>query len=328
MAVQIGASGGVCLHRQRRRALADQSYPFVGIAPPGRSPTQGLLSLQFTACFPARVEPTSATVSQYRVSWAVKKTRHIGCRLSGQNFVTFNPRSQPRTFSVVMDTSLSMMNRWRCFWAPRGLPPDQPVSLLDTPFPDVANARLNELLDKRCQQRLPAAYCLGEAYLAGERFIADSRALVPRSPIAHLTRERLVPWWPEGALPNTIVDVCCGGGSLGLIAARMFPDAVILLSDFDQSALSLAVENIEAHSQCAQVRCLRADLLGALAPGSVDILLANPPYVSAQEMAELPPEYAHEPGMALEAEAEGTALAVRLLREASSVLSPHADSWC
>ncbi len=204
-----------------------------------------------------------------------------------------------------------------------GLPPDQRASLLDAPFPDVANTRLNELLDKRCQQRLPVAYCLGEAYLAGERFIADSRALVPRSPIAHLTRERLAPWWPEDALPNTIVDVCCGGGSLGLIAARMFPDAMILMSDFDHSALSLAVENIEAHSQSAQVRCLRADLLGALAPGSVDIVLANPPYVSAQEMAELPREYAHEPGMALEAEAEGTALAVRLLREASSVLSPR-----
>ena len=204
-----------------------------------------------------------------------------------------------------------------------GLPPDQPASLLDAPFPDAANARLDELLEKRCQQRLPAAYCLGEAYLAGERFIADSRALVPRSPIAHLTRERLAPWWPERALPNTIVDVCCGGGSLGLVAARMFPDAVILLSDYDQSALSLAVENIEAQSQAAQIRCLRADLLSALAPGSVDILLANPPYVSAQEMGELPPEYAHEPGMALEAEEEGTALAIRLLHEASSVLSPR-----
>ena len=95
----------------------------VGIAPLGRSHTQGLLSLQFTGFFPARVEATSATVSQYRVSWTVKKTRHIGCRLSGQNFVTFNPCSQPRTFSVVMDTNLSMMNRWRCFWAPRGCPP-------------------------------------------------------------------------------------------------------------------------------------------------------------------------------------------------------------
>lgn len=204
-----------------------------------------------------------------------------------------------------------------------GLPPDQSVSLLDEPFPDAANPRLNDLLEKRCQQRLPAAYCLGEAYLAGERFIADSRALVPRSPIAHLTRERLAPWWPEAVLPTTVVDVCCGGGSLGLLAARAFPEAAILLSDFDSSALSLAVENIEAHGRAAQVRCLRADLLSALAPGSVDILLANPPYVSAEEMAELPPEYAHEPGMALEAAAEGTALAVRLLHEASSVLSPH-----
>ena len=202
------------------------------------------------------------------------------------------------------------------------LVPEQPVSLLDEPFPDDAEAQLADLLDRRCRRRLPVAYCLEEAYLAGLRFISDARALVPRSPVSHAVAERLSPWWPAQRDPAVIVDVCCGGGSLGLVAAAAFPDAAVLLSDLDQQALSLSTENIILHGRSDRVRAVRADLTGAICSGCVDILLANPPYVSRAEMAELPPEYSHEPSMALEADAEGTDLAVRLLREAARVLAP------
>ena len=67
-----------------------------------------------------------------------------------------------------------------------GLSPEQPLSLLDQPFPLDAETRLMDLLERRCDQRLPLAYCLQEAYLAGLRFIADPRALVPRSPVSHV----------------------------------------------------------------------------------------------------------------------------------------------
>ena len=203
-----------------------------------------------------------------------------------------------------------------------GLTPEQPLSLLDQPFPGEAESRLAALLDKRCRQRLPIAYCLKEAYLAGLRFIADPRALIPRSPVAHIVAERLAPWSPDDRKPGLIVDVCCGGGSLGLVAAEAFPDAIVLLSDLDGQALSLASENIALHRRSDRVIALRADLLSALSSGSVDVVLANPPYVSRAEMAELPPEYNAEPRIALEADAEGTELAVRLLREGARVLAP------
>ena len=203
-----------------------------------------------------------------------------------------------------------------------GLAPEQPLSLLDQPFPVEAEPHLAALLDQRCRQRLPVAYCLKEAYLADLRFIADARALIPRSPVAHVVAERLSPWWPEDREPGLIVDVCCGGGSLGLVAAEAFPDAMVLLSDLDEQALSLASENIVLHRRSDRVIALRADLLSALSSGSVDVVLANPPYVSRAEMAELPPEYNVEPRIALEADAEGTALAVRLLREGARVLAP------
>ena len=203
-----------------------------------------------------------------------------------------------------------------------GLPPEQPLSLLDQPFPGEAEFRLAALLDKRCRQRLPVAYCLEEAYLAGLRFIADPRALIPRSPVSHVVAERLTPWWPEEREPGVIVDVCCGGGSLGLVAAEAFPGAIVLLSDLDGQALTQASENIALHKRADRVIALRADLLSALSSGSVDVVLANPPYVSRAEMADLPPEYNAEPRMALEADAEGTELAVRLLREGARVLAP------
>jgi len=203
-----------------------------------------------------------------------------------------------------------------------GLPPEQPLSLLDQPFPGQADPRLEALVGKRCRQRLPVAYCLQEAYLAGLRFIADPRALIPRSPVAHVVAERLAPWWPVDREPGVIVDVCCGGGSLGLVAAEAFPRAMVLLSDLDEQALSLASENIALHGRAERVCAMRADLLTSLSSGSVDVVLANPPYVSRAEMTELPPEYSAEPRIALEADGEGTELAVRLLREGVRVLAP------
>ena len=203
-----------------------------------------------------------------------------------------------------------------------GLPPEQPLSLLDQPFPIEAESQLAALLDQRCHHRLPVAYCLKEAYLAGLRFIADPRALIPRSPLSHMVADRLTPWWPEDREPGVILDVCCGGGSLGLVAAEAFPDAIVLLSDIDEQALSLASENIALHRRSDRVIALRTDLLSTLSSGSVDVVLANPPYVSHAEMAELPPEYNAEPRIAFEADAEGTELAVRLLREGVRVLAP------
>ena len=203
-----------------------------------------------------------------------------------------------------------------------GLSPEQPLSLLDQPFPLDAETRLMDLLERRCDQRLPLAYCLQEAYLAGLRFIADPRALVPRSPVSHVVAERLSPWWPEDREPAVIVDVCCGGGSLGLVAAEAFPRATVLLSDLDELALSLAAENIGLHGRSDRVCALRADLLSAIQSGSVDMVLANPPYVSQAEMTELPVEYRAEPRIALEADAGGTELAVSLLREAVRILAP------
>ena len=201
------------------------------------------------------------------------------------------------------------------------LPAEQTAALLAEPFPVEAETRLNQMLAVRCNERQPVAYIVGEAYLAGVRFLSDHRALVPRSPIAQLLTEGLFPWWAAASSPRHIVDVCCGGGSLGIVAATCFPEATVTLSDLDSQALSLAAENVRFNDLGSRVFCVQADLLAALAAGSVDLILSNPPYVSAAEMRDLPAEYEHEPRVALEAEAEGTALALQVLRTAASLLS-------
>jgi len=201
------------------------------------------------------------------------------------------------------------------------LAPNQSLDLLDQAYPSEADERLEALVRGRCEDRVPVAYLLGEAYLAGLSFLSDHRALVPRSPIAHVIEEGLMPWWRGDEPPSVIVDVCCGGGSLGILAARRFPEANVWLADLDADALALASENIARHRVSDRVRCVQSDLLSHFSAQSVDLLIANPPYVSHQEMSELPPEYRHEPRIALEAAAAGTELAVRLLAQACSVLS-------
>ena len=201
------------------------------------------------------------------------------------------------------------------------LPVEQSTALLTEPFPVEAEKRLSQMLAARCDARQPVAYIVGEAYLAGVRFLSDQRALVPRSPIAQLLTEGLFPWWAAASPPRHIVDVCCGGGSLGIVAATCFPEATVVLSDLDGQALSLAAENVRFNDLGSRVFCLQADLLTALAAGSVDLILSNPPYVSAAEMRDLPAEYEHEPRVALVADAEGTALAAKVLKTAASLLT-------
>jgi ribosomal protein L3 glutamine methyltransferase len=201
------------------------------------------------------------------------------------------------------------------------LPPEQTRDLLADPFPEEALARLTELLRGRCEDRVPLAYLLGEAWLAGLCFNCDDRALVPRSPIAQVLVEGCRPWWSQPMAPRTVVDLCCGGGSLGIIAAHVFTSSVVLLSDIDQLALSLAHENIQRCAPNGRVHCIMAHLLTPFATKSIDLILANPPYVSTIEMNQLPPEYRYEPYGALQADEEGVALAVDLLRDATRVLS-------
>ncbi len=199
------------------------------------------------------------------------------------------------------------------------LPNTTGAEILDAQWPAPAQTQLATFLHQRTQQRLPTAYITGQAWLGPLVFKADPRALIPRSPIMSFIGDAFEPWWQGGA-PGHIVDVCCGGGSLGLLAAWTFPDTRVSLLDIDQGALALAEENRQLH-ELHNVALYAGDLLVPLQDQTADIILANPPYVDADDMSNLPAEYHHEPRLALAAGDDGLDLVHRLLVQAADVLT-------
>ncbi|MDG1065498.1 MAG: 50S ribosomal protein L3 N(5)-glutamine methyltransferase [Luminiphilus sp.] len=203
--------------------------------------------------------------------------------------------------------------------AAEGLDPMTGSEILDAAMSDAGEKKLQYFLERRIQDRLPTGYIIGYAALGELTFWCDPRALVPRSPLMSVIHDGYSPWFNQ-VKPSRIVDVCCGGGSLGLLAAHYSPESDVLLLDIDTDALALAETN-RRDKGLGNTLCVQADLLGALAPGSVDIILANPPYVDAEDMANLPREYHHEPRIALAAGDDGLDLVHKLLQQAKDILS-------
>jgi ribosomal protein L3 glutamine methyltransferase len=200
-----------------------------------------------------------------------------------------------------------------------GLPIETGAEILDRPVSQALVTAVSEALVRRCEHREPLAYITGEAWLGPLSFLVDRRALVPRSPLAQLIQAEFHPWLAHGP-PTAIVDVCCGGGSLGILAATVFPNAQVTLADLDSDALALAHDNVRRHNLGERIQLIQCDLLDEIAPASVDVIIANPPYVDQQDMDALPPEYQHEPSLALAAGDDGLDLVHRLLLQAAHVL--------
>jgi ribosomal protein L3 glutamine methyltransferase len=178
---------------------------------------------------------------------------------------------------------------------------------LEQPATDVK--RIDALAERRVKERIPLAYLLKEAWLAGQSFHVDERVIVPRSHIA-------------GLLPGLsrrparrILDLCTGSGCLAILAARAFPGALVDAVDLSPAALAVARKNVARHRLGRRVRLKRSDLFAAV-DERYDLILTNPPYVGAAAMAALPPEYRHEPRLALAGGADGLDLVARLLAQA------------
>lgn len=177
-----------------------------------------------------------------------------------------------------------------------------------------------ELMRLRIEERVPAPYLIGEAWFCGKPYVVDERVLIPRSPIAEMIQQRFVPWRQSTQAPQRILDLCTGSGCIGIACAHEFEHAQVELLDISFDALAVAEENIEQHRVEDRVLALQSDLLSA-ASGRYDIIVSNPPYVDADDMACLPAEYLHEPELALAAGDDGLDLVHRLLRDARDFLT-------
>ncbi|MGF1547937.1 MAG: 50S ribosomal protein L3 N(5)-glutamine methyltransferase [Thiotrichales bacterium] len=178
-----------------------------------------------------------------------------------------------------------------------------------------------ERLVERIETRKPGAYLTGEAWFMGLRFHVNEAVLIPRSPIAELIERRFEPW-VQPDLAAQILDLCTGSGCIGIACAYAFPDATITLSDVSEAALAVARENIALHHLEDRVSALRSDVFDTLPPQRYDLIVANPPYVNAPDMAALSEEFRHEPELGLAAGADGLDIVRRILGDASRYLTP------
>lgn len=177
------------------------------------------------------------------------------------------------------------------------------------------------LLQRRIEQRIPAAYLTGYARFGGLEFIVDERVLVPRSPIAELIANAFEPWLESA--PGRILDLCTGSGCIGIACAYAFPGAQVVLADLSADALAVAEANIEAHQLHGRVEARWSDGFEGMPGERFDLIVSNPPYVDAQDMADLPDEYLHEPEMGLAAGHDGLDLVRRILAQAADHLTPE-----
>jgi ribosomal protein L3 glutamine methyltransferase len=187
-------------------------------------------------------------------------------------------------------------------------------------------ARILRLAERRIRERIPVAYLLHEAWLAGEAFYVDRRVIIPRSHIAELLGERLRPWLRRPA--RHVLDLCTGSGCLAILAARAFARARIDATDLSSAALAVAARNVARYRLRARVRLQRSDLYARLGGRRYDLIVSNPPYVDAGAMRALPREYLHEPGVALAGGGDGLALVRTIVAQAPAHLAPRGLLVC
>lgn len=188
----------------------------------------------------------------------------------------------------------------------------------DRPLTEAERAPLRDSV-KRRGTREPLQHVLGTAEFHGRTFTCDKRALVPRPETEQLVELALGMTKDKPAA--TLLDTGTGSGVIALTLALELPSAILHATDLWPDALALAAENTARHALTDRIVFHQADLLP---PDDVrfDLIIANLPYIPAEDIASLSPEVRHDPSSALDGGADGLDLIRRLIETAPGRLAP------
>ena len=180
-----------------------------------------------------------------------------------------------------------------------------------------------KIVERRTEQRIPAAYLTNQAWLGDLSFYVDERVIVPRSFIAELLREQFSPWISDAKSIHNVLDMCTGCGCLAILAAHAFPDAHVDAVDLSADALDVARYNVTDYAMEDRISLIECDMFSKLKGRKYDIIISNPPYVDAPSVAALPQEYKYEPKLALGSGTDGLDATRTILDQAKQYLSEN-----
>lgn len=207
------------------------------------------------------------------------------------------------------------------------LPIDLPVELYSSSrLTQAERKRIISLVVERLGTRKPIAYLTNTAWFCGLEFYVDERVIVPRSPIGELIQNGFTGFLKSE--PKQILDLCTGSGCIAIACAEKFPNTEIDAVDISDDALQVTEINIERHGVNEQVFPFKSDLFNDLIPNKYDLIVSNPPYVDAEDLADMPAEFFHEPELALGAGQDGLVLVKRILAKAADFLNDNGVLIC
>lgn len=204
---------------------------------------------------------------------------------------------------------------------PQTLPQQTSDQLFSARLTESERTAVAHWVDRRVNERKPLAYLSNQAWFCGLPFYVDERVLVPRSPFAELIEQKFGAWLQDK--PGQILDLCTGSGCIAIALAYAFDTAQVDAVDISDDALQVADLNIQEHDLAERVYPIKSDLMQALQGQRYDLIVSNPPYVDAEDMADLPEEFHHEPELGLAAGVDGLDLVDNILRDGPSHLNEH-----
>ena len=210
---------------------------------------------------------------------------------------------------------------YACLFALK-LPNNWPTSYFDTHLIESERKAVYELISLRVKSRLPLSYLSNEAWFCGIQFYVDERVLVPRSPIAELIQNQFEPWVEPDSV-HSILDLCTGSACIAIACQYAFPEAQVAASDLSKDALEVALINVKSHGLEEDLTLIESDCFQSIPAQRFDLIVSNPPYVDAGDLASMPEEFGQEPALGLGSGDDGLDLTFQILTQAVDYLSDH-----